>query len=615
MKGYWNRIIIYIAAGIALTGLLWLMQSGNIIPKGAEWNSAVHLLETPCNPLESEVEIAGRQKALILYSKGDYESEKLLENIQKTCTWMKIDTDEVEAKKNDTVSYPSYDIVVIATAYTEEELGNALIELFHYVEAGGKLLWAINPWKLEEGFRSIYRKLGIIEYGEYIEINEYSFAEELIPGSKGLTFSGEEFTDTAMQYRLEDYCKVYLETIEEQIPLIWSTAYGKGKSVFCNMTALSEKFHTGVLCGCILALQEEFLYPVLNAKTVFLDDFPSMQYNSESMVIQEEYNRTVKAFYRDIWWPDMQSVAKRYGLKYTGLFIATYDDIVNPELFFYEKDEMEQYYGNSLRNNGFELGIHGYNHQSLTLSGGTPEELEYKPWANLSDMKASLEFFQDITKELFGNVKLYSYVPPSNYLSKEGRQAVVETFPDLKCISGVYTGVEVQEDVYIQDFELSEDGIAEFPRVTSGMLESDYEDYAMINAAGLYGVFSHFLHPDDILDEERGNGLTWKELLNGFCKKLSLLNERYEKMRALTAAEAADGLKIAYCAEISYEVTETKIYGKIYNYYGDGYFYLKSEKQPYAASEGCTITALNSLYQGDIYLVHIETPEFVITLK
>lgn len=595
--------------------LLWLIQSGSLIPEAVEQQSGVEVLKEPLNPLEDETEISGKQKALILYSVGDEYSEKLLGNLQKTCRWMKIDTEVLDAKRKDTVSYMPYDVVIIATPYTEEELGRDIARIFNYVETGGKLFWATMPESLGDNFNAIYRKLGILEYGDYVEISEYAFIRELIPGTKGLSFSGEEFADAAVKYQLEGSCKVYVETITDHVPLIWSMEYGKGRSVFCNMTALAGDYYTGMLGGCILALQDAFLYPVINAKTVFIDDFPSMQYNSESDVIKKEYNRTVREFYRDIWWPDMQSAARKYGIKYTGVFMATYNDIVNPEEFVYVKDEMEQYYGNSLMNNGFEMGAHGYNHQSLTLAGGTPADMKYKPWADMEAMKASIEMFKQITEELFGDVKLYTYVPPSNYLSAEGRQALVETLPDLKCISGVYTKEGEEGNVYVQEFKVAEDGIAEFPRVTAGMLESVYDDYTMFGAAGLYGVFSHFIHPDDILDPERGDGLTWQMLLDGFCKKVDLINRHYNHMRALTAAEVADALQIAYASEVSFQVTETQITGTVYNYYGEGYFYLKSEKKPSAASAGCTVTALNSLYEGEVYLVHVTTPEFIITLE
>ncbi len=611
MKDYVNRIIIYIVACSVLLVLLWVVNSGILIREVIELEDEIQVLSEPLNPKDGNTQIASRQKMLLLYSADAY-SIKLKENYEKTCRWMKIDTEAVPAKRSDSVSYMDYDMVAIVTSRTEELLGEDLPRLFHYVETGGKLLWATMPSEIGNGFELIYRKLGILTIGDYLEFSEYAFIGELIPGIKNLSMEEEGFYDVTMSHRLEERCEVYLESVKDHIPLVWAYDYGEGRVTFCNMTVQNDVY-TGLMGGCILTLQDTFLYPVINAKLVFIDDFPSMQYNSSSDIIKEEYNRTVKEFYRDIWWPDMQSAANKYGIKYTGVFMATYDNAVHPEQFSYVKDAMEQYYGNSLMKNGFEMGAHGYNHQSLTLAGGTPEEMEYEPWESIRDMKSSLVKLQEITEELFGAVKLYTYVPPSNYLSAEGRMAVVEAMEQLKIISGVYTGEGETGDVYVQEFRIAQDGIAEFPRMTSGMLDNEYENFTMLGAAGLYGVFSHFIHPDDILDAERGAGLTWQKLFDNFAEKLDLLNKRYEHLQPLTAAEAADALKIAYYAEVDYEVTGNRLQGKVYNYYGEGCFYLKTEQEP-KAMNGCTVVALNSLYEGDIYLVKVTQPEFSISL-
>ena len=52
------------------------------------------------------------------------------------------------------------------------------------------------------------------------------------------------------------------------------------------------------------------------------------------------------------------------------------------------------------------------------------------------------------------------------------------------------------------------------------MLEDTYDEFAAMNACALYGAFSHFVHPDDILDKERGGGQGWEDLFQAYCDKL-----------------------------------------------------------------------------------------------
>jgi len=73
------------------------------------------------------------------------------------------------------------------------------------------------------------------------------------------------------------------------------------------------------------------------------------------------------------------------------MIIETYNDRVKPP--FNNPPEMDAdnliIYGREiLRNNG-ELGIHGYNHQSLAERGYIKQDLDYKPWEK-EDMAGSI---------------------------------------------------------------------------------------------------------------------------------------------------------------------------------------------------------------------------------
>lgn len=615
MNGYYNKLKGFIMVGIVVTVLMWVVNSGILTTLTAANFSSIDILEEPINAYSSDFNLKGTQNVLVLYKAGDENSEKLSGNLSKVFEQLRMNSDLLDVSRKDTVSYMEYDMVVIASNDLEGDYGREINRVMDFVDKGGKLFIATLPATDGATLNSIYRNIGISDYGNYVSIEGLVFKEELMAGSKGMTFTGSEFADVSLAVQLEDKATVYVESENNKVPVIWSYPYGEGETVFYNATSSSGDYFTGMLGGCIMALYDDFMYPVINAKVIFLDDFPSMQYNSDSDVIKKDYNRTVKEFYRDIWWPDMQSAAKKYDLAYTGLFVATYDNIVDPDYFNYIKDDMEQYFGNSLLKNNFELGAHGYNHQSLTLEGGTPESFGYKAWKSIADMRDSLVELLGISNFLFKDVKLQTYVPPSNYLSDEGRQAVIEALPDLKVISGVYTNEGAEGAVYCKDFGIAQDGVAEFPRLTSGMLDNDFDDFVTMSGLSLYGVFSHFIHPDDILDEERGAGLTWQELLDNFCKKVDMVNQRFTGMRALTASTASDALRISDSIKVNFIKSEDTIMGNCFDYYGEAYFLLKTDKKPKAASASCTITPVTGVYDTDYYLVHITGTSFIINLE
>lgn len=617
MKGYYHKIYLYMLAAIAAVLIFLLINSGALVKTSAQ---AVDLaLPELTDSLPAEEMAAARPTALVLYDPGSEQSLKYQKNLERVFRWLDMDARFLDARRGDTAFYPEYDLVMVACSDWEGTIGDDAGRLLGYAEEGGRLLLGLMPDEPGSVYRTLYRGMGVVEYGDYVTIQGLHFTQELLPGSLGQRFEGEGFEDVALGVQVETDSLVLAAGLTEQgreVPVVWRHDTGRGRILTFNATAITGDLWTGVAAGCIQSLLGEAIWPVINTKTAFIDDFPSPQYNSESEVIQRDYNRTVREFFRDIWWPAMQSAAVRYNVGYVGLFIATYDDVVDPEDFFYTMDSTEQYFGNSLLDNGFEMGAHGYNHQSLALAGQVPADLGYTPWGSVGDMEASLAELVDITRELFPEVKLYTYVPPSNYLSAEGRQAVVEALPDLQVISGVYTMEGEEGTVCVQDFDVAADGVVEFPRATSGMLEDEFDRFSTLSVGGLYGVYSHFIHPDDILDEERGGGLGWDQLYQQFCEKLQFVNSCFAGLRPMTAVQAAGALRVADALDVTVQVeADGTVRGWCNGFSGQGWCYLRTEHTPKMTNESCFISPVSGQGGGYYYLVQIDQPVFSFKLE
>ena len=618
MEKYYHQLLfVFLASALIFFLVLFVNTKWSIRPE-SQYVSKVQMEAEPAMENVSSGMEASFRRALILYSPEDPSSCSYMENLTKALDILQFSWETQSLDRSDAVSYPEYDLVILASSLVEEEMADPLVRLLDYVQEGGRLFWGILPNSTASQFASVYRQLGIVEYGDYVGYHAFTIEKDLVPGASGRTFdSAESFEDVGIAVTLESQATVYASaSIGEgrKIPLVWNYKNGEGSVTFFNGTGIAGDFWRGFAAGCVLTLYEDTLYPITNALCLFLDDFPSPQYESASDVVREEYNRDVKEFYRDIWWPDMQAAAQRYGDLYTGLFIATYNDTVDPEKFTYEAPSMAQYYGNSLIKSGYELGAHGYNHQSLALKGQTPKELDYQPWASVQDMQASLEMLQSISADLFPGLSFTSYVPPSNYLSPEGRTAVTGALEDLKVISGLYTAEGGTGKVYVQDFTVEEDGIAEFPRITSGMAPGDYDTFCYLNGMGLYGVFSHFIHPDDIFDLDRGKGQSWEDLYESYCEMMADLHRTYPWLRSLTVTDAGDALRVREAARPRLEYGETELKGSCEAFYGEAYFYLRTEKTPLAVDDSCQIVPASTAGDALYYLVTVKEPDFIIKL-
>lgn len=615
MNGYYRKIYLYIAGAIALAVLLVAINGGLFIRGGGQ-EVAVDSAE-PVDTVSAEEMERSRTTALVLCDPASEESVKLQGNLERVLDWLGIDARFLDAGRKETVSYTDYDLVMVAFSDWEGLIGEDAPRLLRYATDGGRLLLGMLPDDSGGVYQTLSRSMGVTEQGGYLNSEGLRFTGELTPGATSQEFRGEEFSDAVLGVQVDDGCVVYAVALtgEREVPLVWRSDAGEGTVLTFNGTALAGDGWTGVAAGCVTALLGEHLYPVINTKTVFIDDFPSPSYKAQSDMIEEEYHRTVLEFYRDIWWPDMQSAARRYGYGYVGLFMATYDDVVDPEEFSYSPDPAEQYFGNSLLANGFEIGAHGYNHQPLVLAGETPDYLDYNAWSGETSMEASVAELREISAELFPDVRLYTYVPPSNYMDDEGRAAVKEALPDLQVLSGVYTDQGVEGSVYVQDFEVADDGIVEFPRITSGTTDDAYDRFVGLNVGGLYGVYSHFIHPDDILDPERGAGLSWEELYRQYCERLQFMNDCLSSLQPATAVQAAEALRVAVGLDVAYTVENGRVEGSCNGFTGQAWCYFRSDSRPVADNDTCRVEPVSDVAGENWYVVEILEPTFSFALE
>lgn len=573
------------------------------------------------SPPETALTVSSQQQknALVLFSPGHEDSEKYADNLCIVLDHLRFNADLLPVAQIKSQNIWNYDLIIMASSYWEEELQISATFWVDYVEQGGRFLLGILPAETGSQFRSIYRQLGIVDYGEYIETRALFFEKDLIPGIADREFLGEEFVDVLLACTLEDSAQVYAwgkteQELEYSVPLFWTFDLGKGRIGVFNGTGIQGDYWRGIAAGCVNAMFDTVMYPIINAGCIFIDDFPSPLYEADYDLFREEYNRTLQEFYRDIWWADMLQMSHIYHDQYTCLYVTSYDNEVEQENFSHTETRMELYFGNSLLQNGYEMGMHGYNHQPLTFEGGTPEELNYNGWGSAEDMRSAVREYFDIAEAVFPAVRFQTYVPPSNYLSEAGRAVLVEEVPDLKIISGVYTAEGESGEVYVQNFEMARDGIAEFPRVTSGMILSDYDTLCAVSAMGLHGVFSHFIHPDDILDPERSKDQDWKTMRDSYSAFLKDIHTTYPFLRSLVASDAADALKVADSAQPYLDISEEQILGSIEGFLGDTYFYLKTDKIPESVDSSCTIGKACSVKDSDYYLVTVKSPNFTIKL-
>ena len=146
---------------------------------------------------------------------------------------------------------------------------------------------------------------------------------------------------------------------EEYPCLIWRNSYKDCKVFAVCGDYMSSLAGFGILSTFMYELREYEIYPVVNAQSVIINNFPNFSEENEEE-LSKLYSRTPQMYFQGVMWPRISALAKTNALKLTCLFKPQYNylDTIYPEteeVHFYLKQfkELESEAGISLgRNEG-----------------------------------------------------------------------------------------------------------------------------------------------------------------------------------------------------------------------------------------------------------------------
>ena len=542
---------------------------------------------------------------LVIRNSADEASEQAWIQFQQIFKDMKVGTDVVDLQSDSVIpDYDEYETVVVLLSDISP-LKEKLLELCDWVSEGGNALFAMTLQKT--AYTSIIeQKLGIISSGyENTVVDSIYFEPDFMLGG-GQAYEITDPYDSAWAVQLSEQAKVHAQVEDENgQPVIWENQYGKGKFVVDNF-GLYEKAVRGFYAASYSLLTDVGIYPVINGSAFYLDDFPSPVPNGDGTYVKRDYEMSISDFYMNIWWPDMLELASDHGIHYTGVMIENYEDATDGTIEKQKDTKRFEYFGNMLLHQGGELGYHGYNHQPLSLSNTDyGDVLPYGTWKNQSAMKKAVKELVRFGDEIFPSTSMSVYVPPSNVLSAEGRRMLAKEFPQIRTIaSNYFTG----EFAYVQEFEVAEDGIVEQPRIISGAIIDSYMKMAALSELNMHFVNSHFIHPDDLLDEDRGAALGWEKLKGNLSDYMDWLDDSAPSLRQLTGSELSGAIQRYGAVTFTKTVTDQAIKLELDNFYDEVYFMVRINEGTPGDVSGGKLTHLT----GNLYLLKAKEPTVII---
>ncbi|WP_037314582.1 DUF2194 domain-containing protein [Salegentibacter sp. Hel_I_6] len=406
----------------------------------------------------------------------------------------------------------------------------------------------------------------------------FKFKTNFLPALKGKPYKNKTKHYGLATANFKDEIEVLATSIsEEDYPLIIKNNLGNGSVITFNTEQYSQKQERGLFFSAILQGLESVPYPIANASSIMLDDFPAPLYNLKLEPVASELDLSQARFYTDVWWNDMRELAEKYNIQYSAYVCFDYANHTTPPFNFSEWEQSILQGSNesnaadqlmkSFKNSNHEIALHGYNHASLTL----------EEWPNKQYMGLSLEAVKKRwAAKNYGDLPV-SYVPPSNIIDSTGFVALQENIPNIVYNASIYLGDFEEGGDREYDPEPHNYHFFNYPRITSGFAMTPTREFNQQSIYLYTGIWSHFVHPDDIYQipgEEpllsagnynlrNENNYGWKispdgspGLLPRFDKYLKKVKTTFPFIRFLKVSEAA---KITRnWRDISYNFSETE---------------------------------------------------------
>lgn len=590
----------------AMAAILFLERSGIQY----EYNRlSLNFLPTETTMPKARALAQADRDCLLLYDGENEESLQALEEFEMILTDMKVGHDTVDLTRED-YTFDGYTTAILLINDLSW-LEGKLLELDAWVYDGGGAMLPMTMAK-EIYFSVMEAKFGILESSyENALVNSIYVTEDFMIGG-GKTFAITDAWDSALAVQLDrsDKVTVYAYTGDErQVPLIWESRYGRGKFVLDNF-GLYTKEVRGLYAASYSLLQPVTAYPVINGSCFYLDDFPSQVPSGSNEYVWRDYGTTTRDFYVNIWWPDMMNLADRYGLKYTGLAIQSYDNQVDGTTNALPDKQTFLNFGNMLLRMGGEIGYHGYNHQPLCLGDCDYKGLyDYKTWQSEAAMASGIETLMELCEELFPGVRMSVYVPPSNIMSEGAEEFLLREFPNIQSVSGIYFEGDDLDFYCVQEFDVREDGVVEQPRIISGCNMDDYMRLAALSELNMHYVNSHFTHPDDALDPDRGAALGWETLKGMFVDYLDWLYTAAPNIRDFTGSEMAAAVQRYAALTVSTAIGEDAVEIHLGNFTDEAQLMVRFNEKAPGRVTGGTLEQLTDT----LYLLQATQPDVTVT--
>lgn len=392
----------------------------------------------------------------------------------------------------------------------------------------------------------------------------------------------EDYKIRTLRIKTTSVCKTYVAGIndsllqehrrnEDATDIIWRTILNNSRIFVINGNFFTNMSHIGMLNAVLSKLNSDYLYPVINAKMLFIVDAPYLS-NENEVEMERRYARNANRFLEEIAIPGIVSLSMALEIQPQFYGTAYFED----------------------SSNGLSShSVHFLDKELIKIGGDIQVSANQN---KISKITKGIKVFESITGEKVTSI-----------LFQDNNTRIEKQIVDALSYTGNISSL-IHDWNYAQDLCIK-DNYAYIPMMTNGYDINDTILLQFDEAASSLGLITHGISMEDMIYPSSDKD-DWSTAYKDFSASYYTACQKYPYLDGINATGLEQRVRQYLLMEPEVIYKKSGIYLEIENLYTQGFFILRTEKRIKAMSSG----TYKELEEG-VYLLTITSPSTEITLR
>lgn len=442
--------------------------------------------------------------------------------------------------------------------------------------------------------RSLNKLFGVKRLiSESVKIDGITLFEGFLLGGKAILEKAK--SPKIPYFTLNSSSKAYVMAImddqkatdvkNEDLPhIVWRTTCDNSFVFVVNGNYLMKSTGIGFFVAMLSEMTEFFAYPVINAQTMLLENFPTLsKENGEGL--RDIYSQTIDHFFQTSVWPSINSVLDQTKFKATSFLTSS----IMPSQAEVSDDEkykkLLDFYLKQIAMKRGEMGISAYDYEK---SGRLKSDLAL--FSRIADD-------YDFTVLATGGADESSYAP---LLAPGG---------ELESVTTLVRPLEPDGD--ISRFEYYNDKVLSIPATINGYYHTDNDEILMRSVQTALAASNISVNAKQLVYPQNEKKDNWVKLSTDLARFSQTFWRPYRRFSRLTVSEADKRVRSYLATEYECRNDGNTVHISASGYDENAYFILRTRSCHVVSAENAEYIKI----ENGVYLLTLTAPTATVKLE